>query len=202
MLASEVRHTLLTRSQAHPRTRVLLRVLLAGIAGFVALTGLIRTKEVEAIDHAIAARLQAIRAPWFERAMVAVSWFGFPPQSRVLPLIYAAVLWVARFRLEAVFQLAAWGTALLSEVTKGSCADLARSPARTFGWSRCRSGGRASPAGTCSRTWASTAGWRSWLTAWSGRSGSGPTGTCGRSTSGRSATASSTRRARSACMPP
>ena len=31
---------------------------------------------------------------------------------------YAAVLWIARFRLEAVFQLAAWGTALLSTIVK------------------------------------------------------------------------------------
>jgi undecaprenyl-diphosphatase len=50
--------------------------------------------------------------------MAFVSWFGFPPQSRVLPLCYAAVLWIARFRLEAVFQLAAWGTALVSTIVK------------------------------------------------------------------------------------
>ena len=63
-------------------------------------------------------RLQAIHNPWVERAMAFVSWFGFPPQSRVLPPTYAAALWVARFRLEAVFQLAAWGSALLSTIVK------------------------------------------------------------------------------------
>ena len=63
-------------------------------------------------------RLQAIRHPWVERAMAFVSWFGFPPQSRLLPPTYAAALWIARFRLEAVFQLAAWGTALLSTIVK------------------------------------------------------------------------------------
>ena len=50
--------------------------------------------------------------------MAIVSWFGFPPQSRVLPATYAAALWVARFRLEAAFQLAAWGSALLSTIVK------------------------------------------------------------------------------------
>lgn len=41
-----------------------------------------------------------------------------PAAEPLLPPTYAAVLWVARFRLEAVFQLAAWGTALLSTIVK------------------------------------------------------------------------------------
>lgn len=101
-----------------PRTRFVLGVLVAGIAGFAALTALIQRNQVEAVDLAITARLQAIRHPWLERAATFVSWFGFAPQSRVLPLAYAAVLWIGRFRLEAVFQWAAWGTALLSTVIK------------------------------------------------------------------------------------
>jgi undecaprenyl-diphosphatase len=56
--------------------------------------------------------------PWVERAMAFASWFGFPPQSRILPAVYAAVLWIGRRRLEAVFQLAAWGSALLSTLVK------------------------------------------------------------------------------------
>lgn len=74
--------------------------------------------QVQALDRSITMRLQAIDDPKFERAMTFVSWFGFPPQSRVLPIVYAAVLWVARFRLEAVFQLAAWGTAILATIVK------------------------------------------------------------------------------------
>ncbi len=101
-----------------PRTRFVLGVLVAGMAGFGALAALIRSKRVGVLDSAITARLQSIRLPWFRRAMVAVSWPGFPPQSRLLPPAYAAVLWIARFRLEAVFQLAAWGTALLSTIVK------------------------------------------------------------------------------------
>jgi undecaprenyl-diphosphatase len=114
----EVRQTRRSSYDARPRARFALGVLVAGITGFAALVALVTTKQVQAIDHAITMRLQAIHDPKFERAMTFVSWFGFPPQSRVLPPVYAAVLWVAHFRLEAVFQLAAWGTALLSTIVK------------------------------------------------------------------------------------
>jgi len=103
---------------SEPRTRLALGVLLAGIGGFAALTALVRSKRVEKVDHAIMVRLQRMRHPWLERAMAFVSWFGFPPQSRVLPPTYAAILWFAHYRLEAAFQLAAWGTALLSTIIK------------------------------------------------------------------------------------
>jgi undecaprenyl-diphosphatase len=108
----------LSEAEDQPRTRLALSVLFAGIAGFAALATLVRRKQVEAVDHEIMVRLQAMRDPRVERAMALVSWFGFPPQSRVLPPTYAAVLWIARCRLEAVFQLIAWGTALLSTIIK------------------------------------------------------------------------------------
>ncbi len=103
---------------ARPRTRLALVIFFAGITGFAALIGLVRRKQVQAIDRAITEQLQSIRDPGIERAMGLVSWFGFPPQSRVLPPTYAAVFWVAHYRLEAVFQLAAWGTALMSTIVK------------------------------------------------------------------------------------
>jgi undecaprenyl-diphosphatase len=114
----QMQRTQLSPPETEPRTRMALGVLVAGIASFAALTALVRRKRLEAMDLAITARLQAIRYPWVSRAMTLVSWFGFPPQSRLLPPAYAAVLWIARFRLEAVFQLAAWGTACLSTITK------------------------------------------------------------------------------------
>ena len=118
MLLATKRRIRRSPSRAAPRTRLAVGVLFGGIAGFAGLTALVHTKEVAAIDKAIMVRLQANRHPWIERAMAFVSWFGFPPQSRILPPAYAAVLWIARFRLEAVFQLAAWGTALLSTIVK------------------------------------------------------------------------------------
>jgi len=117
--AAEARRTQRSPADTEPRTRLALGTLCVGIAGFAALAATVPTRQVQAIDRAITVRLQAIRSPWMERAMAFVSWFGFPPQSRVLPPTYAAALWVARFRLEAVFQLAAWGSALLSTIVKG-----------------------------------------------------------------------------------
>ncbi len=117
-IIAEQQRARLSPSEAQPRTGLVLGVVVAGVAAFAALAALVRRRPVGAIDHEIASRLQAIRDPRMERAMTFVSWFGFPPQSRILPPVYAAILWIARFRLEAVFQLAAWGTALLSTVIK------------------------------------------------------------------------------------
>lgn len=58
------------------------------------------------------------RHRWFDRLMHIVSWPGFPPQSRILPPGIAIILWIRGFRLEAVFQLAAWGTGGVSSVFK------------------------------------------------------------------------------------
>jgi undecaprenyl-diphosphatase len=46
--------------------------------------------------------------------MHVVSWPGFPPQSRILPPSIAAVLLIFGFRLEALFQLLAWGSGGIS----------------------------------------------------------------------------------------
>jgi undecaprenyl-diphosphatase len=118
MLLAEPHNAVLSRSVPGPGKPFTRGVLFAGIAGFAALLALVPTKQGEALDRAITARLQANNDPRIQRATAVVSWFGFPPQSRVLPLAYAAFLWIARFPLEAVFQLAASGTGLLSTIVK------------------------------------------------------------------------------------
>lgn len=101
-----------------PRTGTALKVIVPGIAGFAGLTALVHRKQLESMDLAISLRVQAIRHPLLGRAMSFVSWFGFPPQSRLLPPILIATLWLARFRLEAALQLGAWGSALISTIVK------------------------------------------------------------------------------------
>lgn len=105
-------------SVAEPRSRVALAVIASGIAGFAGLMTLVRLNRLDAIDVAVTMRVQAIRHPTLERVMTVVSWFGFPPQSRMLPPLAIAALWLGRFRVEAALQLAAWGSALLSTVVK------------------------------------------------------------------------------------
>ncbi len=105
-------------SVALPRTRDALVVVVGGTVGFGGLMALVRRKRLEALDLAVTMRLQVLRHRSLERASTAVSWFGFPPQSRLLPPVAITALWLGRFRLEAAFQLAAWGSALLSSAVK------------------------------------------------------------------------------------
>ena len=105
-------------SLALPRTRDALVVLVLGIAGFTSLMVLVRQRRLQAMDLAITMRLQAIHHTVLVRLMAFVSWFGFPPQSRLLPPLAIALMWLARFRLEAVLQATAWGSALISTVIK------------------------------------------------------------------------------------
>ncbi len=105
-------------SVALPRTRDALLVVIGGVVGFGGLMALVRRKRLEALDLAVTMRLQTMRHRSLERATTAVSWFGFPPQSRLLPPLAITALWLGRFRLEAALQLAAWGSALLSSVVK------------------------------------------------------------------------------------
>jgi undecaprenyl-diphosphatase len=84
------------------------------MAAFSAIFVLVRRKRSAATDAAITLRLQKRDHPWFDRLMKIVSWPGFPPQSRILPPSIAAALWMLGLRIEAVFQLMAWGTGAVS----------------------------------------------------------------------------------------
>src|SRR5688572_6813021 len=97
-----------------PRT---LFVVAAG-AAFFGLVALVRGGRTSKVDHTITTKLQAKKAPWFSRLMHLVSWNGFPPQSRILPLAIPAAIAFAGFPLEALFQLLGWGTSALSGITK------------------------------------------------------------------------------------
>jgi undecaprenyl-diphosphatase len=56
--------------------------------------------------------------------MELVSWPGFPPQSRIIPVGIVGGWLVAGLRLEAAVQTLGWGSALLATALKG----LARRP--------------------------------------------------------------------------
>lgn len=86
--------------------------------GFVAIFVLVRARRSEELDVAITIRLQARRHRSLGLVMEAVSWPGFPPQSHFIPPLLATGMWLLRFRVEAVFQLLAWGTGGLSSVLK------------------------------------------------------------------------------------
>jgi membrane-associated phospholipid phosphatase len=94
------------------------RLLGACLLGFAGLLALVRSQRLAALDAALTLRVQARRSALLEAAMHAVSWPGFPPQSRLIPPAVIGLLLARRRRLDAAFQLAAWGTAFLSTVVK------------------------------------------------------------------------------------
>lgn len=95
-------------------------ILVASIAmtAFAALFWLVRSNRSAATDAAVTLRLQKRDHPLFDRVMHIVSFPGFPPQSRIIPPLISAILWFRGMRLEAFFQIAAWGTGGVSGTVK------------------------------------------------------------------------------------
>jgi undecaprenyl-diphosphatase len=113
------------RGEAGPPTPVVVfrgrqasRIAWLGLAGFGATFVLVRARLSDAFDLALTIKLQRRAHPVADSTLRAVSWPGFPPQSRVIPAGIAAGLFAMRLRLEAGFFLLAWGTALISTGAK------------------------------------------------------------------------------------
>lgn len=77
-----------------------------------------RRNRTQALDLAVALRVQADRRPAVATLMWAASQPGFPPLSRVVPPLLVALVWRAGHRVEAGIQVLAWGSALLAEGLK------------------------------------------------------------------------------------
>lgn len=97
---------------ARGRSGICIVALLLGL--FAIIFAFVRQNRSASTDAAITLRLQKRRHPVFNRLMHIVSWPGFPPQSRLLPPCIAASLFALGFRLEAFFQLLAWGSGGIS----------------------------------------------------------------------------------------
>ena len=106
------------REVAVERGRSLQPVALAGAAGFGLIFLIVRLRWSGAFDVAVTRALQRIRVPGFATLMRAVSWPGFPPQSRVIPPVATGAMGLLGFPLEAAFEILAWGTGLVSTITK------------------------------------------------------------------------------------
>ncbi len=89
-----------------------------GLLGFLGIFAAVRARRSDAIDLAITMKLQRAANPLLDRPMEAVSWPGFPPQSRIIPALLVVGLAAMRLPLEAMFMIVAWGTALLASVVK------------------------------------------------------------------------------------
>lgn len=100
------------------------RFIVADLALFAALLAAVRADASAAFDLAITLRIQAAKSRWLDGVLHAVSWPGFPPQSRIIPPIVIALWWATGRRVAAAFQLLGWVTAFLSTIVK----DVIRRP--------------------------------------------------------------------------
>ena len=88
------------------------------LIAFGGLFALVRANRTAALDLELARRVQAVRSRPFDRLMAAVSWPGFPPQSRIVPPVLISAWAVTGHPLEAAFQAAAWASAAVSTAVK------------------------------------------------------------------------------------
>jgi undecaprenyl-diphosphatase len=90
------------------------RFALLALAGFGLVFAAVKAKRTAPFDLAVTLQVQADRSPSLRTLMAAVSWPGFPPQSRLIPPALIGAMWAFGYRLEALFQLGAWSNGLLS----------------------------------------------------------------------------------------
>lgn len=104
----------------------------AYVAGAVAAAGAIarnvRKGHTAEFDRTVTLAIQNQKSPTFAKVMWHASWAGFPPQSRTIPLVLPALFLIAGQRREAAYQLAGWGTSIIS----GSIKTVMQRP-RPFG---------------------------------------------------------------------
>jgi undecaprenyl-diphosphatase len=96
--------------------RRLLKIAYVGsaIATSAAIAMGVKSGRTQDLDENLTRRIQKIDAPGFDPLMHAVSWAGFPPQSKILPLLIPTAILSAGRPLEAFFQLMGWGTGAIS----------------------------------------------------------------------------------------
>jgi membrane-associated phospholipid phosphatase len=94
------------------RTVLFLSVLFLAIIVFVLLAFLARTTPAFPIDLQITRAIQSIDSPIFDGLMRLISWPGFSPQSTIVTLLIALVLYLFGLHWEAV-------TALLASLLSG-----------------------------------------------------------------------------------
>lgn len=90
----------------------------AALIGSAAIGAGVRTGVTQEIDERITKRIQRIDLPGFDTVMHLVSWPGFPPQSKILPVLIPASMLSAGRPQEALFQLMGWGTGAISGAIK------------------------------------------------------------------------------------
>ncbi|TVR73665.1 MAG: phosphatase PAP2 family protein [Sphaerobacteraceae bacterium] len=85
---------------------------------YVILAAVIKRWPSTRTDVHVTRTLQSKHHPVLESFMTFVSWFGFRPQSLLLPLSVVYAFWRSGRRLESVLLIAAWFSSMMSFLTK------------------------------------------------------------------------------------
>src|SRR5262249_62336376 len=103
-----------------PVTPVLLLWVAVGLLiPFVALAAAAHTTPYFPLDLQAARAVQAIPLPWFHASMMALSWFGFPPQAPIfLGLVVLGFVLARRWRDAAYLAVSGAGIAAIGQVVK------------------------------------------------------------------------------------
>jgi undecaprenyl-diphosphatase len=110
------------------------------------LTRAVKSGKTAELDAEVTLALQRRTNPIFVRMMHLASWAGFPPQSRTLPLAIPAAIALLGSRFDALFQLAGWGTSIISGTLK-TFMQRPRPVAGRFRVTKARIGGTSFPSG-------------------------------------------------------
>lgn len=117
-------HVTAPRKGVESGSRASTLVIVGAAAAFVGLFALVKTNRSTVFDLEVTLRVQRYKSPRLARLMAAVSWPGFPPQSRVIPPAIVGMWLLSGRRTAAVSQTVAWGAAGLATGLKA----IARRP--------------------------------------------------------------------------
>jgi membrane-associated phospholipid phosphatase len=117
-LESRARRATVPPQAVKLRSRWFMAAAVTAFTGFVALLLAVRSNPQIERDVVTTLRMQRVSHPLLTRAMRTVSWFGFRPQSLLLPGAATAGVWLVGFRREARYMCFAWAGSLVSYSTK------------------------------------------------------------------------------------
>ena len=86
----------------HYRAYLFQFILIITTGAFAMLTLLVKTTPSFPVDLAITQAIQSIHFPFFDGLMIVVSWLGFLPQSVLIPMLVALIIYVLGLHWEAV----------------------------------------------------------------------------------------------------
>lgn len=116
--AQPVQRAELPVTEQRRRSRVFLLGGFAALLGYLVLLVAVRSNRSVRTDLHATIAFQRAEHPLVTRVMNAVSWFGFRPQSLLLPGTAVLGTWLLRFRVESLFLVTAWGASMMSFLTK------------------------------------------------------------------------------------